>query len=118
MNRRLLCPARRLAAPRRYDLPPLPSSTTAWSSIVGGRAPVLDFRCGHCHRVFNAFTGTALHGIKRRPGELVLIFRSLAQGVPTAQLARELGCDRSELLNLRHRLQDLAFRHRDLDAAG
>src|SRR5262249_55279006 len=55
-----------------------------------GRDPVLDFRCGHCHRVFNAFTGTALHGIKRRPRELVLIIRGFAQGVPTAQLAREL----------------------------
>jgi transposase-like protein len=79
-----------------------------------GRDPVLDFRCGHCHRVFNAFTGTALHGAKRRPRELVLIVRGFAQGVPTAQLARELDCDRSELLNLRHRLQDLAFRHRDI----
>jgi transposase-like protein len=79
-----------------------------------GRDPVLDFRCGHCRRVFNAFTGTALRGIKRRPRELVLIIRGFAQGVPTAQLARELGCDRSELLNLRHRLQDLAFRNRDL----
>ena len=79
-----------------------------------GRNPVLDFRCGHCHRVFNAFTGTALHGIKRRPRELVLIIRGFAQGVPTAQLARELGCDRSELLNLRHRLQDLAFHNRDI----
>ena len=79
-----------------------------------GRDPVLDFRCGHCHRVFNAFTGTALHGIKRRPRELVLIIRGFAQGVPTAQLARELGCDRSELLNLRHRLQDLAFHNRDI----
>jgi transposase-like protein len=79
-----------------------------------GRDPVLDFRCGHCHRVFNAFTGTALHGTKRRPRELVLILRGFAQGVPTAQLARELSCDRSELLNLRHRLQDLAFRNRDI----
>ena len=79
-----------------------------------GRHPVLDFRCGHCRRVFNAFTGTALHGVKRRPRELVLIIRGFAQGVPTAQLARELECDRSELLNLRHRLQDLAFRNRDL----
>ena len=79
-----------------------------------GRDPVLDFRCGHCHRVFNAFTGTALHGIKCRPRELVLIIRGFAQGVPTAQLARELGCDRSELLNLRHRLQDLAFHNRDI----
>jgi transposase-like protein len=77
------------------------------------RAPVLDYRCGHCRRVFNALTGTALHGTRRRPSELVLIVRGFAQGVPTAQLARELGCDRSELLELRHRLQDLAFRNRD-----
>ena len=34
------------------------------------------------------------------PSELVLIIRGFAQGVPTAQLARELGCDRSELLEL------------------
>ena len=77
------------------------------------RAPVRDYRCGHCRRVFNAFTGTALHGTKRRPSELVLIVRGFAQGTPTAQLARELGCDRSELLALRHRLQDLAWRNRD-----
>ena len=77
------------------------------------RAPVRDYRCGHCRRVFNAFTGTALHGTKRRPSQLVLIARGFAQGVPTAQLARELDCDRSELLVLRHRLQDLAFRKRD-----
>jgi len=79
-----------------------------------GRDPILDFRCGHCHRVFNAFTDTSLRGTKRRPRELVLILRGFAQGVPTARLARELGCDRSELLDLRHRLQDLAFRNRDI----
>jgi len=78
------------------------------------RAPARDYRCGHCHRVFNAFTGTALHGVKRLPRELVLILRGFAQGVPTAQLACELSCDRSELLNLRHRLQDLAFGNRDI----
>src|SRR3954454_22913230 len=77
------------------------------------RPPVLDYRCGHCGRVFNAFTDTALHGVKRGPVELVLIVRGVAQGVSTAQLARELECDRSELWNLRHRLQDLAFRNRD-----
>ena len=77
------------------------------------RPPVLDFRCRDCGRVFNIFTGTALHGVKRRPVELILILRGFAQGVPTAQLARELECDRSELLNLRHRLQDLAYRNRD-----
>lgn len=77
------------------------------------RAPILDFRCGHCGRVFNAFTGTILHGLRRRASELVLIVRGIAQGAPTARLARELGCDRSELLNLRHRLQDAAYRNRD-----
>jgi transposase-like protein len=77
------------------------------------RAPVRDYRCGHCRRVFNAFTGTILQGTKRRPSELALIVRGFAQGVPTAQLARELECDRSELLELRHRLQDAAYRDRD-----
>ena len=77
------------------------------------RAPVLDYRCYHCGRVFNAFTGTSLHGIRRRPSELVLILRGIAQGTPTAQLARELDCDRAELLRLRHRLQDLASRRLD-----
>ncbi len=76
------------------------------------RAPVLDYRCGHCHRVFNAFTGTALQGTRRRPAELVLIARGIAQGVPTAQLARELDRDRSQLLELRHRLQESAYADR------
>ena len=76
------------------------------------REPVLDYRCGHCGRVFNAFTGTALQGTHYRPSTLVLILRGIAQGVPTAQLARELSCDRGHLLALRHRLQDLASRFR------
>jgi len=78
------------------------------------RAPARDYRCGHCHRVFNAVTGTILHGTRRRPRELVLIVRGFAQGVPTARLARELDCDRAELLKLRHRLQDAAYRNRDI----
>ena len=73
------------------------------------REPVIDYRCGHCGRVFNAFTGTALQGIHYRCSMIVLILRGIAQGVPTAQLARELNCDRGNLLALRHRLQELAF---------
>jgi transposase-like protein len=73
------------------------------------RAPVLDYRCAVCRRVFNAFTGTALQGTKRRSVELVLILRGIAQGVPTARLARELDCDRKELLDFRHRLQHAAW---------
>ena len=82
------------------------------------RAPVLDYRCSSCRRVFNAYTGTGLHATKRRPVELVLIVRGFAQGVPTAQLARELGCDRSELLGFRHRLQGAAWRGLDRTPLG
>jgi len=72
------------------------------------RAPVLDYRCAACGRVFNAWTGTALQGTQRRPAALVLLLRGIAQGAPTARLARELGCSRGHLLQLRHRLQHLA----------
>ena len=72
------------------------------------RDPVLDYRCRDCRRVFNAFTASALEKTSRRPSELVLILRGVAQGVPTARLARELGCNRMKLLVLRHKLQDHA----------
>lgn len=72
------------------------------------RDPVRDYRCA-CGRVFNAWTGTALQGTQRSPAELVLIVRGIAQGAPTARLARELGCSRSHLLQLRHHLQHRAW---------
>jgi transposase-like protein len=73
------------------------------------RDPVLDYRCAACGRVYNAWTGTELQGTQRRPAELVLIVRGIAQGTPTARLARELGCSRQHLLQLRHRLQHRAW---------
>jgi transposase-like protein len=70
------------------------------------RDPVIDYQCGGCGRAFNAFTGTPLGGTRRSPSQLLLIFRGVAQAAPTARMARELGCDRKHLLELRHRLQD------------
>lgn len=72
------------------------------------RAPVLDDRCPGCRRIFNAFTGRALHKTSRRPSALILILRGFAQDVSTARLARELGCDRIKLLGQRHKLQGRA----------
>ena len=72
------------------------------------RVPLVDFQCGRCGRVFNAFTGTSLQGTHRRPAQLLMLLRGVAQGTPTAPMARELGCDRKELLALRHRLQGRA----------
>jgi transposase-like protein len=70
------------------------------------REPVLEYRCGHCGRVFNAWTGTILQGTHRRPCQWLLILHGVATGQPTAEMARELGCDRKHLLGLRHRLQE------------
>lgn len=69
------------------------------------RDPVIDYRCSRCARVFNAFTATALQGTPRRPAQVLLILRGIVQGVPTAQLARELGVNRPRLLELRHKIQ-------------
>ena len=82
------------------------------------RDPVLDFRCSGCGRVFNAWTGTVLQGTQRRPAEILLILRGFAQGVSTARLARELGCDRMKLLALRHKLQDNALLGLDRNPLG
>jgi transposase-like protein len=70
------------------------------------RAPLVDFQCSTCGPGFNALTATSLQGTPRRPAQLLMILRGIAQGTPTAQMARELGCDRKELLTLRHRLQE------------
>jgi len=74
------------------------------------RDPLLDFRCKACGAVFNAFTGSALQGTQRSCAQILLLLRGIAQGAPTARLARELRCDRKHLLELRHRLQALAGR--------
>ena len=72
------------------------------------RAPILDYRCGDCRLVFNAFTGTVFQKTSRLPSTLILILRGIAQAASTARTARELGSDRMKLLELRHKIQDLA----------
>src|SRR3954467_676938 len=82
------------------------------------RDPVLDSQCGACGRVFNAWTGTALEGTHRRPAQILWILRGITQATPTAQMARELGCDRRWLLALRHRLQEYVRRGRGRNPLG
>ena len=73
------------------------------------RAPLVKYRCHACGRVFNAFTGTPLHGCRYRCSKIVLILRGFCQGVTTRALAKELHADRINLLELRHRVQGLAL---------
>ena len=71
------------------------------------RAPIAHYRCKSCGRCFNLFTGTVLQGTKYNVVQIVQLLRGIAQGVPTARLAREMGVDRKWLLVRRHQLQDL-----------
>jgi transposase-like protein len=73
------------------------------------RAPIVNYRCRECHRIFNVFTATALEGTRHPCSRLVLILRGFAQGVPTLHLANELGISRRNLLPFRHRVQALAL---------
>jgi transposase-like protein len=68
-------------------------------------SPVVDYRCKSCRRVFNMFTDTPWQGTHLSPAQILLILRGIAQGVPTAKLARELGISRQHLLRLRHQIQ-------------
>jgi transposase-like protein len=68
------------------------------------RAPVLDYQCASCGRVFNAWTGTALEGTHYRPTVLIKLIRAILERRSTAELARELRCQRSRLQCCRWRL--------------
>jgi transposase-like protein len=70
------------------------------------RAPILDWRCPKCGRIFNLFTGTIFQGTRHSLPRLFAIVRGIAQGVSTNQLHKELGCAYPRLLNLRHKIQD------------
>ena len=65
------------------------------------------YRCRSCGRVFNIFTGTVFSKTRFSAAMIVLILRGIVKGETTAQLARELEIDRSNLLEKRHRIQAL-----------
>jgi transposase-like protein len=87
---------------------PLPAAQAAHDRH---RAPILDYRCRICGAVFNLFTGTIWTKTHYRCSTIVQILRGIAQGVPTKHLAAELGIDRGQLLERRHRIQALVAQH-------
>jgi transposase-like protein len=63
------------------------------------------YRCRACEGYYTLLTGTAFAKTRQRPATLVLLLRGVAQGEPTARLARELGLSRKQLHTLRQRIQ-------------
>ncbi len=75
---------------------------------MSDRAPVMDYRCRRCGKVFNVFTKTLWRGTHYWCRQVVLLVRGFAQGVPTLHLARELKLDYETVLTRRHGWQEQA----------
>lgn len=75
------------------------------------RAPIREYRCKACGRFFTLFSETVLEGTHYTVVQIVQLLRGIAQGTPTARLAREMGVSRRHLLAWRHKLQALAAKH-------
>lgn len=80
------------------------------------RAPVVQYYCMDCGCYFNLFTGTVFQKSRYPCSKIVLIIRGISKGESTAGLSRELKIDRSNLLYLRHALQQNAFGNRSKEA--
>lgn len=77
---------------------------------MSDRAPVVDYRCRQCGKVFNVFTDTLWKGTHYSCRQIVLLVRGFAQGVPTLHLARELRLDYETILTRRHSWQEQALK--------
>ena len=91
-----------LHCPLRHPLPPNQAPHDRH------RAPLYDYKCRVCGKVYNLFTDTLWQGARYPCRKIVLIMRGIAQGVSTQHLAHELGLDRSHVLKKRHAIQQLA----------
>lgn len=77
---------------------------------MSDRAPVVDYRCRRCGKVFNVFTNTLWRGTHYSCRQVVLLVRGFAQGVPTLHLAKELKLDYETVLTRRHSWQEQALK--------
>ena len=65
----------------------------------------VDYRCHHCHRTYNLYTGTIFVGSNLAPRRVVLLIRGICKGEPATGLAEELSLSRQCVHRWRTRLQ-------------
>lgn len=63
------------------------------------------WRCKRCSKTYTLYTGTVFEARHLPPAQVVLLLRGVAQGVSTAQLARELSLSRTTVHEIRKQLQ-------------
>jgi transposase-like protein len=66
---------------------------------------LVDYRCKHCDRVYNLYSGTVLVGCGLSARQAVLLIRGVCKGESSAILAEELGVCRSTVHLLRQKVQ-------------
>lgn len=71
---------------------------------------VVDYRCQHCDRVYNLYTGTIFEGSRLDTRQVVLLLRGVCKGEPSAALAVELSLSRRTVHQWRKKLQANAYR--------
>ena len=64
-----------------------------------------DYRCHHCHRTYNLYTGTIFAGSNLAPRRVVVLIRGICKGEPTTGLAEELALSRQCVHRWRKRFQ-------------
>ena len=65
----------------------------------------VDYRCHHCQRTYNLYTGTLFAGRNLTPRCVVLLVRGICKGEPATVLAEELSLSRQCVPRWRKRLQ-------------
>src|SRR5215471_3785061 len=65
----------------------------------------VDYRCHHCQRTYNLYTGTLFAGSNWEWRRVVLLVRGVCKGEPATVLAEELALSRQCVSRWRKRLQ-------------
>jgi|SRR5215213_3086418 transposase-like protein len=65
----------------------------------------VDYRCHHCQRTYNLYTGTLFAGSNLEARRVVLLVRGVCKGEPATVLAEELSLSRQCVSRWRKRLQ-------------
>jgi transposase-like protein len=71
---------------------------------------VPDYRCRHCDKTYNVYSGTVFAGRRLKPEQVILLVRGVIKGEQAQILANEVGLCRQTVQTIRQQLQANAQR--------
>lgn len=77
------------------------------------RAPIIDYRCNKCAKIFNIFTGTNLQGTKYNSQQLIHCMDGISRDIPINRLAKEMAVDRKGLAKTCSKIKPLIPLHKN-----